>query len=299
MRRRWPAAVGVGVALVLAGIWIALLVSPPKPMADGLAVAGDDPFGSSAVLGGDVLDAGFSPNARHLLVRQENGLALARQGKIVPLGPRTTSIAAAAWFPNSANVLVAEGPARTGQLTVLDLQGKSAGIVKLEPDVTFGTGAALAVLPGGRRAVAVTSERDPLNGSEQRRLTSIDLATGKTTPIESSEPGPPLLPIGGEQIALTMDGEECAGRIDLSGPGLCVLPGRLIGISRSRFYAVTEGAVWTSGTSGQGRARLTGVIERDGLTILGLGPGGRSVLLRDKTGLRLRPIPDPPVTPPD
>lgn len=299
MRRRWPWAVGILAGLALLGLWVALLVNPAEEQVQGLEEAGDRPFGEGTTLPGDVLDAQYSPNGRHLLVRTDEGLALAQGGKLVPLGPRTPAIAAAAWYPTSGLVVVAEGPGRTGQLAVLDLDGEDAGVVALDPVVGFGSGHGIAVV--GRRAVAVTVDRDPLSGAELRSLHVIDLATGKVRQLlgpDSGVSGSVFATATGDAVVTRTRGSEaCAAVVDLDdGEVTCRVRGRAVGVAAGHVYAVHRGAVWVAALDGGEDAELTGAVEGGEDVVVAVAPDGSGIVVRDGAGLRTRAIPDPPVT---
>ena len=298
MRRRWPWALGIGLGLLLFAAWVVILVNPPEPRIEGIQAVGDRPFGEGTTLAGDVLGVAYSPDGTSLLVRTEEGLSLARNARLDPIGPRTPSIAAAAWFPNARLVLVAEGPARTGQLAVLDAQGVTQGRVELQPDVGFASGHGIAVLSGGKVAVAVTVDRDPLSGAELRTLTAIDLGSGVTTAIDvgGAPTGGVFASERGAVVSVERDGATCVIVVDPDGATEppCLMRGRAVGAALGHAYGVRDGAVWTVPVRGGEPQELTGAVEVRGAVVAAVAPDGKSIVLRDPTGLRKREVPGPP-----
>lgn len=153
----------------------------------GLAPAGDRPFGDADTLNGAIRGL-FSSTGSRLAVLTDDGLGLAQQGQILPITRPGTNVVDAAWFGNAATLLVAEGPVPTGALVVVDLDGEVRGTVPLEPSVGFGGGYGLTVAPGNRQAVVTAVDR-PALGPEERRLAVVDLETGATRDL--TPPGGP------------------------------------------------------------------------------------------------------------
>lgn len=175
------------VAVLVLGIVYFFVSREESTGVEGLAPAGDQPFGS-----GDTLDGArrgiFSDTGGRLAVVRDDGLALAQRGQFVPVTARGSNVVDAAWFRNGATLLVAEGPVPTGALAVVDIDGKIRGSIPLTPSVGFGAGHGMTVAPGGRQAVVTAVDR-PVLDQEQRRLVVVDLETGATRDLTA--PGGP------------------------------------------------------------------------------------------------------------
>ena len=178
---------GAVVAVLVVGA-VAYSVSRKEPTAvQGLAPAGDQPFGDGETLEG-ARRAVFSDTGGRLAVVRDDGLALAQRGQFLPITARGSNVVDAAWFGNGATLLVAEGPVPTGALAVVDLDGKVRGSIPLTPSIGFGSGHGMTVAPGGRQAVVTAVDR-PVLDQEQRRLVVVDLETGTTRDLTA--PGGP------------------------------------------------------------------------------------------------------------
>ncbi len=203
----------VGVAAVVAvavGAGLYLVLGPDdKGVVQGLAPAGDDPFGRTGFLDGAVRGI-YSPVGSRLAVISDDGLGLADQGQIRPITKVGSKVVDAAWFRNSTTLLVAEGPVPTGGLAVVDIDGTVRGTVALEPSVGFGSGHGMAVAGDGRSAV-VTAVQRPVLGPDERHLVVVDLLSGQTRnltpPGGPNEAGPFYLDDG--RVAFTeQNGDE-------------------------------------------------------------------------------------------
>ncbi len=178
---------GAVVAVLVLGLVYFFVSQKESTGVEGLAPAGDQPFGN-----GDSLDGArrgiYSDTGGRLAVVRDDGLALAQGGQFVPITARGSNVVDAAWFRNGATLLVAEGPVPTGTLAVVDIDGQVRGSVPLTPSVGFGSGHGMTVAPGGRQAVVTAVDR-PVLDQEQRRLVVVDLETGMTRDL--TPPGGP------------------------------------------------------------------------------------------------------------
>ena len=128
--------------------------------------------------------AGYSPDGTKLAVKSGEGIGVVSSGGraqlVTPPGSHAVEYA---WMPSGTALLIAEGPAPTGQFDVVRLDGTDLGRVPLSPVVSVGSGYGMAVAPDGRQAVAITEDLAALGGPERLSLERIDLATGATAPV--------------------------------------------------------------------------------------------------------------------
>ncbi len=178
---------GAVVAVLVLGLVSFFVARDESTGVDGIAPAGDQPFGGRDTLDG-VRRGIYSDTGGRLAVVRDDGLALAVNGEFQPVTARGSNVVDAAWFRNGATLLVAEGPVPTGALAVVDIDGKVRGTIPLEPSVGFGSGHGMTVAPGGRHAVVTAVDR-PVLDQEQRRLVVVDLETGATRDLTA--PGGP------------------------------------------------------------------------------------------------------------
>jgi hypothetical protein len=86
-------------------------------------------------------------------------------------------------MPDSQSLLIVEGPAAIGQLTVVDLTGAVKGVARLDKPFSAGAGYGVTVDRRGARAVVVTEARDAIGGRRRLDLALVDLTTGRVTPL--------------------------------------------------------------------------------------------------------------------
>lgn len=150
----------------------------------GLAPVGGNLFADGDEIAGATRGL-LSPDGSNLAVLTPDGLGIVVGNDVRPVTEEGSRVVDAAWFGNGGTLLVAEGPAPTGLLAVVDVDGTVRGSVPLEPRVGFGNGYGMAVAPGGRQAVVTAVDRPPL-GTEQRRLVHVDLETGATRDLTAA-----------------------------------------------------------------------------------------------------------------
>jgi hypothetical protein len=278
------------VALVLvAALAFAGCHAGGTPGVRGLAPAGDDPFGAGATVPG-VFRAVLSPSGGRLAVLTDGGLGRVERNRIVPITQEGAHVVDVAWFPNSATVLVAEGPTPTGEVAVVDVTGKVRGSIRLDPSVGFGGGYGMSVAPDGHHAVVSAVDRPPLE-AEHRFLVAVDLTTGATRPLTPAggpdESGPVHL---SENLVafVERDGERVrtrvvdvtTGAIDDAVDGMAV-----VGASGGRPVVVdAEGNVSVGG-------RRLGSVPA-GSTVEGVDVAGKQAVVVESTpaGARARRI---------
>jgi hypothetical protein len=247
------------------------------------AAAGDDPFGDGDTVAG-AYRAVLSPDGDRLGVLSDDGLARVARNQLVPITEQGANVVDAAWFPNSATVLVAEGPAATGQVAVLDVAGDGhvRGSIRLDPPVGFGQGYGMSVAPGGRKAVATAVERPALE-PEHRYLVAIDLETGATRALtdaggpDESEP----VHLTEERVAFV---ERTAGQVRT----------RTLDLATGAVEDVADGAAVVGAADGvpvvvDGAGRL-----RAGDRALGAVPAGTTVAgvdVRERTAVVVESTP--------
>ena len=258
----------------------------------GLAPPGDDPFAAGDAVAG-AFGGALSPSGTRLVVLTEEGLGLVERNRVVPITERGTRVVDVAWFPNGATVLVAEGPAPTGLLEVVDVDGGGdvRGSIRLDPAVGFGDGHGMSVAPGGRAAVVTAVERPALS-PEQRHLVLVDLETGATRT---------LTPAGGpdEERPVHLD-EERVAFVEREGDRVRT---RVVDLATGKIDEVADGmqvAGQTDGvavvTDGKGRlfsaGRQVGEVP-EGATVVGVDVAGRQAVVVESSasaGTRLRRI---------
>lgn len=233
------------VALLIAAAVSALVLREPAPRVTGLAPTTPSPFGDDGELVAGPSEAWYSPEGTRLAVLSEGALALALEGELERLTERGGNVVDAAWFGAGTALLVAEGPAPTGGLAVVERSGKVRGTIPLDPVVTFGDGLGMSISPGGKRAIVTTVERDPF-GARLTRLVGVDLTTGAAAPIETG-PGDARGPhhLTANVVAFTrVQGEQTEAVVfDLStGREVVLGPGQVRGVIGAGEIVAVEDA---------------------------------------------------------
>jgi hypothetical protein len=120
----------------------------------------------------------LSPDATRLAFVQDGALSIVRIRDGAILTRAGTNIVDAAWMPDGSRVLIDEGPIPTGQVAVINGNGRVAGVAHLKPSIGFGNGAGLSVNDDGTKAAAIAVSRDAIGGKAHNDLAVIDLQSG-------------------------------------------------------------------------------------------------------------------------
>ncbi|MGI8792560.1 MAG: hypothetical protein ACR2H3_05200 [Acidimicrobiales bacterium] len=178
-----PKVIGIAlIAVIVVGVVSAFVLQGGKPEITGLGPATPPPFGADAKLVAGPAKAWYSPDGSKLAVITAGAVGLASEGQVRRITPRGGNVVDVAWFQAGTALLVAEGPIPTGGLAVVNVTGEVRGSIALDPPVTFGDGFGMSVAPGGKRAIVTAVERDTF-GKTHTYLVSVDLTTGKTSPL--------------------------------------------------------------------------------------------------------------------
>lgn len=153
------------------------------PLAVQLGGAAGAAFDQRGSLAPAIRRALFSPDGARLAVISDTGIGVARGGQVQLITPPGATAVDAAWMPNSAALVVAEGPAVISRLTVVALDGSTTGVATLDAPFSVGDGNGLAVDGRGGFAVAATETRDPVGGRRHHDLVIVDLTSGHVVPL--------------------------------------------------------------------------------------------------------------------
>lgn len=272
------------VVVLLAGFLAATYWPEPEVQVPSLA---GDAFDED-VIRTNSTTAAYSPDGGRIAVLTDEGIGLASGGRVDRITRPGARIVDFAWMPGSDGLLVMEGPVSSGFLTVVDLEGKVAGAVELQPAFDPGTGFGLTVEPGSTRAVSVAVDREVIGGRSTRDLVVIDLQSGAVERL--SDPALESAPqfVGDNQVAFVerRDGSSRIAlvRLDTGGRVLLSPAGRdaaMVGVlgdgGRVAYTTVGE----------QGRIQLWAVEVTGGRpTRLDTFPAGHIVVAVDPTGRR-------------
>jgi hypothetical protein len=236
-------------ALVVGAIWFLFVRGDGPDRVRGLGPATPDPFDGSGRVAAGPDRAELSEDGQ-LAVLDAGQVTLAVGGELRGVTRPGTNVVDVAWFNGADVLLVAEGPAPTGGLSVLEIDGDVRGTIPLDPVVGFGSGHGISVGPGNKRAAVTVVERPPLAPADQRHIAEVDLETGKVRDL--TPPG----------------GVEEHGPTYVDGDTL--------------FFTAGDDAVLQSIASGEqqvvkGQARAVGVIGGEWLVTV---DGGRTVAAR-------------------
>jgi hypothetical protein len=276
-------ATGVTV-LVVAAVWFLFVRGDGSDPVRGLGPAGPDPFDRSGGVVPGPDKAVFSVDGARLAVLDAGQVTLAVDGQLQPVTKPGTNVVDVAWFQGADVLLVAEGPAPTGGLAVVEaLTGKVRGTIPLQPVVGFGTGNSMSVAPGNRRAVVTAVDRPALAPADQRHLAEVDLATGKvrdlTSPGGVDELGPTY--VDADHILCTVGGDATLLSVGTGKQQLVKAKARALGVIRGEWLATLDG----DGVVAARHVDETGTLGRT--VTLGTLPDGTDAVTVDPAGGRL------------
>lgn len=232
-------------------------------------------FGADAALAVGPNRGQFSPDGRQVAVLDRASVALATHGALKSFTPSGGRIVDFAWMPDSASVLVEEGPVPTGQVSVLRLDGTVKGTARLNPSIGFGSGHGMSVDSRGARAAVIAVDRDPIGGRERTDLAVIELATGAVTRFATADEDE-RTPFFVDDDTVAVFASAAGGRgsvvlVDLVAKARRVVPTReataLVGATTDGLLVIAEGASLVA-------------VEEDGThrqRLLGLAAGERAV----------------------
>lgn len=238
--------------------------------------------------------AAYNANGTVLAVKSGQGVgAVSSGGKVRLVTPPGSHAVDYAWMPSGDALLIAEGPASTGRLDVLRLDGTSLGAVPLNPSFTVGSGYGMAVSPDGRRAVVVAEDAQALGGPERLHLKGVDLATGVVTELGPRAVHAPRY-LDADHVLLTAWSSAAkADRAEVltlstgvirvvSAPGEAAdALGPVAGPGNRVWLAyATEKAVWAVPLVGGVRVRLGAVPK--GATAVAVDPFGTQALVAER-----------------
>lgn len=178
------------------------------PTAVQVGGAASGAFNRQGQLASDAERALFSPDGSRLAVVSSDGIGLADQGTVKLLTPPGSNAVDAAWMPDSASVLVGEGPANVNQLTQLNLDGTVKAVAHLDRPFSLGKGNGIAVNEDGTRAVVTSETRDPIGGRRHLSLMLVELTTGHVTPLTTTADADEAWPVfaGGQLLFARREG---------------------------------------------------------------------------------------------
>ena len=277
-----------------AGLTVAVFVATAcaHTKVTGLAPVRPELFDHSGRVQPGAYGAGYSPDGTKLAVKSGDGIGVVTSGgKVGLLTPPGSHAVEYAWMPAGSALLIAEGPAATGQLDVLRLDGSDLGRVPLSPALAIGSGYGMAVAPDGAQAVAVTEDLAALGGPERLSLVHIDLATGVTAPVGiRSVRGPAYVDASHVLVTELSTKGDRAEVITLATGARHVVsvagePADALGVVRTGMvwlvYA-TDRAVWAVPAAGGARRRLARV-PKDA-TAVAVDPFGTQAVLAERNG---------------
>lgn len=291
---RARAAAALALALAIAG-------ACASSKTTGLAPVHPELFDRSGRVQPGAYDAGFDNEGTKLAVKSGQGIGVVTSGgKVNLVTPPGSHAVEYAWMPSGTALLIAEGPASTGQFDVLRLDGSDLGRVPLSPSFSVGSGYGMAVAPDGAHAVVVAEDPAALGGPERLSLVRVDLATGATTPVGVNAVRSPIYVDAGRVLvtALSTKGDRAEIVTLATGARRVVsvpheAADALGVVNRGTVWLVyaTEHAVWAVPDGGGARRRLARVPGN--ATVVAVDPFGTQVLLAERRGdvEQLRAIP--------
>ncbi|HZQ88283.1 MAG TPA: hypothetical protein VFA83_25770 [Acidimicrobiales bacterium] len=238
--------------------------------------------------------AAYNANGTVLAVKSGQGIgAVSSGGKVRLVTPPGSHAVEYAWMPSGDALLIAEGPASTGQLDVLRLDGTSLGAVPLNPSFSVGSGYGMAVSPDGRRAVVVAEDAQALGGPERLHLKGVDLATGAVTELGPRAVHAPRYVDGDHVLVTAWSPSQKADRAEVvtvstgavrvvsaAGEAADALGPVLGPGNRVWLVYATDKAVWAVPVAGGQRVRLGAVPK--GATAVAVDPFGTQALLAER-----------------
>ena len=296
------AALVIGVVVALGATVAVWLLRPAETTGLRRSVSGaPDPFDErGAIVEGAGGRAVFNPTGTRVAILGGRGVAVAEEGRLRFLTEGQVNVVDLAWLPGTTKLLVAEGPALTGRLSILGVDGKAAGYVELSPSVGFGSGHGMTVDEDRRLAVVTASVREPL-GREHLHLVAVDLATGATralTPADGPDEVGPHFTAGGAVAYTVREGSKSSVSVidpatgetrRLSPEGS---PARAVGALAPRFAVYAIGATLWGAPARGGEAVVLGTLEPDDQLVAVDPSGGRVLVVRSTAStVRLQTVP--------
>jgi hypothetical protein len=209
----------VGLLLVLLGAAYVVLFAPDStPGVRGLSPAGPAFSDTQGLIDPGPYDAAFSPNGARLAVLSAGGVSLAEGGRLTKVvkqeATAASRVVAMAWMPTSDRLLVAEGPAQTRRLNVVDLKGQVVAAATLDKPLSLGDGFGMAVDATNRRAVLVNVTRDAIGGRRHLDLAVVDLQTGAVgiLPTPDADESRPYF-VDDSHVLVTQDAAQGTGAV--------------------------------------------------------------------------------------
>lgn len=287
--RRAAVVIGVVVAMfAVAAIWL-LRPGPTQGVRRSTRDA-IDPFDTRGRIDSAADRVIFNPLGTRIAVLGGRGLAVAEAGRARYLFDQSTNIVDAAWLPGTTKLLVAEGPALTGRLSIVGIDGQPAGYVAIVPSFGVGTGHGMTVDDARRVAVVTATQRESL-GAEHLHLVAVELSSGATRSLTPPDGADELAPAfaGARAVVFTgrAEGDSWVGAVDvetgverrLSPPGERATSRGVIG-DRHAVYTTSGGRLWAVPVTG-GTPELLATLD-SAEVLVGVDPtGGRAVVARE------------------
>ena len=257
----------------------------------GLAPVRPELFDGSGRVEAGAYGAAYNAAGNVLAVKTGRGIgAVTSRGRVRLVTPPGSHAVEFAWMPNGKDLLIAEGPAATGELDVVHVDGGDRGRVPLDPVFSVGSGNGMAVSPNGREAVAVAEDLAALGGPERLSLQRVDLATGAVSSVGvTAVRGPSYVDAGHVLVtALALAGSRA--EVVTLGDGTCRLisrpgePANALGpvLDGAWLVYATEHAVWAVPATGGDRVRLT-TLPTDA-TAVAVDPEGTQAVVGERNG---------------
>jgi len=287
--RRAAIVIGVVVAVfAAAAIWL-LRPGPTEGLRRSTRHA-VDPFDADGRIDSAADRVIFNPLGTRIAVLGGRGLAVAEEGRARYLFDRSTNIVDAAWLPGTTKLLVAEGPALTGRLSIIGVDGQPSGYVAIQPSFGVGTGHGMSVDEWRHVAVVTATERESLGG-EHLHLVAVELSSGATRALTPADGPDELAPVfagtGAVVYTARTGGDSWVGVVDvatgaerrLSPPTERATSRGVVG-DRYAVYTTAGGRVWAVPIAG-GLPELLATLDSADV-LVGVDPtGGRAVVARE------------------
>ena len=278
------------VALALASAALAGACTHAK--VTGLAPVRAELFDRTGRVQPGAYGAGYSRDGTRLAVKSGAGIGVVTSGgKVTPVTPPGSHAVEYAWMPSGTALLIAEGPASTGQFDVLRLDGTDLGRVPLAPSLAVGRGYGMVVAPDGAQAVVVAEDLAALGGPERLSLVHVDLATGATAPVGvTAVRGPAYVDAADVLVTALSTQGDSAEVITLASGARRVVS--VAGESADALGVVDHGARWLVYTTdtgvwavpaGGGARRRLARVPKDA-TAVAVDPFGTQAVLAERHG---------------